>query len=256
MALLTQEDIKQGVPAGANIVKRVNAPGGGQYLLDDLGGVYGVNGATAFGSYHSYGDSAKNNPNRRFTDLRVNPDGSYQLLANDGAHYDIDNPTPYVPPKRKLEEDPAWLAFVRGSDYAVDSAAADAAKAASAISSSLILDKDKLNEDNRRALDSIDTNYASRGVFHGGGRLYKRDLQESDKLRSLGNMESKAAQDIGNVETGLARTIADQQRMGAETAAKTDTSYTQDDITKYLDNIRRSGDQKYSDTRRQMLQYS
>src|SRR5882672_8184603 len=90
-------DIQAGVPAGANIVKRVPAPSGkGELLLDANGGVYDTGGQSFSGSYFSLNPEQRQGT-RTFQDITVDPQtGGYTLKSNiPGQNYDF-GPSDYV----------------------------------------------------------------------------------------------------------------------------------------------------------------
>src|SRR5882672_12431920 len=75
-------DIQAGVPAGANIVKRVPAPSGkGELLVDANGGVYDTGGQSFSGSYFSLKPEQRQG-NRQFTGIQTDPNtGGYKLIS-------------------------------------------------------------------------------------------------------------------------------------------------------------------------------
>lgn len=249
-----QNDIRQGVPAGADIVDRQVAPGGGWYLLDSQGGVYGIDGANAHSSYWSLAPEQRQGT-RTFKKLMVNPDGSYRLISNNDENYDFGNPHPYKAAPRALEEDPAWLAFLRSSGLTIDNATSAAAKKVGALSSSLLLDKDKLSEQNQRQIQSLSGDMEQRGLSRSGQASTAYNRGQSDYLRNVGDLERGVAQQIGDTETGLADTIAAEQRRGGETAATTETGYSQEALDRELGRLSSQGSSDYQRKKSENLKW-
>jgi hypothetical protein len=85
-----------------NIVDAKEAPGGGIWAVGADGGVFALNGANFFGSYHSARLAPhRNDPNRRFTGIEVTESGGYRILTDNPAEagYEFwnENPTPTAP---------------------------------------------------------------------------------------------------------------------------------------------------------------
>lgn len=223
MAAPTAADIQAGVPAHANIIKRVPNPAGGEYLLDSNGGVYAIGGAQYGGSYHddSYvGAQHRNDPNRQFSDLVLDPRGGYRLVSQTGENYDLapeyQKRFGASTPPNPLAQDPAWAAFLRTSGLEYDQAAGDIARRSSAINTALGLDIPDIEEQGKKDRRGIDSNFEARGVYESGQRLKLLGEQEAHQARQLGRRQLAAGNQIGGLESDLADTVARIQRRGAE----------------------------------------
>lgn len=116
MAAPSPQDIAAGVPAQANIVQRVDVPGGGQYLVGADGGVFAIGGAKYGGSVPGLqGDTLAGQHQFGGNGLTLGPNGGYVETDSAGHQYAFGG----APAPNPLAQDPAYLAFLRtsGNDY-------------------------------------------------------------------------------------------------------------------------------------------
>lgn len=249
MAAPSQSDLAQGVPGNANITKRVPAPGGGEYLLDANGGVYAIGGAAYQGSYQddSYLDPIhRNDPNRQFNDLILNPNGGYALQTTQGNQYDL------APEWQKRQQaslqaaqpanqglantlysDPAYLNFIRTSDLGIDTVASQVRRKNAAIQAAMGIDEASLGNQQQLNRESIDRGYESRGMFRSGMRSQDRERSENEYGGQLAGIRNTATEQMASGHDQLANAVADRMRQAGEKGF--DTAQMQDLETKNED---------------------
>lgn len=83
------------LPPGVQVVGRVPAPGGGEWVLGSDGGVFAEGGAAFYGSYPGLQGQ---DPNRRFSRIDPTTDGGYMLTSTSGETYHF-NPPPVKRPE-------------------------------------------------------------------------------------------------------------------------------------------------------------
>lgn len=94
------------LPAGVTEVARVQAKEGGYYILGSDGGVFTEGNAPFYGSYWSLPEGARNDPNRGWSNIYINPNGGYMLEATTGETYNF-NPPPRTEPTIPVTTTPA-----------------------------------------------------------------------------------------------------------------------------------------------------
>lgn len=230
MAAPSQSDLQQGVPASANITKRVAAPGGGELLVDANGGVYAIGGAQYQGSYldDSYVGGQHRNAPRTFNDLILNPQGGYSLRATSGEVYDLapewqrrqqaalQAAPPPGPAPNSLYSDPAYLAFIRNSDLGIETTAESVRRKNSALQSALGLDVARTQNSGVQTREGIDRGYESRGVFRSGLRQQDNERQRNDESDTLTGLRSRTTEQVAQGHEQLAGAVADRMRQAGE----------------------------------------
>src|SRR5581483_7578995 len=127
--MATPEQIAAGVPASANIVASIPAPGGGMYYFGDDGGVFATGGAQFQGSVPGLqGDSLAGHHQFGANSFALGPNGGYTETDSAGHQYAFG--TPYTGPgspaaPNPLAQDPSFLAFMRTSGLSADQAVRD-----------------------------------------------------------------------------------------------------------------------------------
>lgn len=235
MAAPTPQDLQQGVPASANVVKRVAAPGGGEYLLDANGGVYAIGGASYQGSYWDdrYLDPKHRvHQNLQFKDIVLDPNGGYKLLYDDpsgsGRVYDYNlapafqqmNPG-WKPPAPKpkpntLYSDPGFLAFMRSSDLELETAAQQVARQQDALRRALGLQETQIKDQGVQDRQNIANSFEARGVFRSGMNAVKQAEAEQRMAADLAARKRETANQISGLSESLASKVAEQQRAAGE----------------------------------------
>lgn len=245
MAAPTPSDLAQGVPAGAEIAKRIPGPNGqGELLLDTNGGVYAIGGAQYMGSYHddNYLDPVhRNDPNRQFYDLVLNEGGGY-TLKSDRGWYDLGpryqelqrqaaeqaaaQQAPVGPAPNSLYTDPAYLNFIRTSDLGIETVADQIRRQNAAIQASLGIDQASRENQGVVERENIYKNYASRGISRSGGRGVDEARQGQQQANDLARLQSGATEQITAGHSQLANAVADRMRQAGEMGF--DTAQMQD----------------------------
>lgn len=239
MAMPTPADLQQGVPATANIVKRIPGPSGGELLLDANGGVYAIGGAQYQGSYLDDAYVApehRNDPNRQFSDIRLNPEGGYALASSRGEEYNLAPAWQQrqqqavqqaaTPAANSLYSDPAFLAFIRQSDLGIETVAEQVRRKNAALQSALGLDIARTQNAGQQSREGINNSYEARGVFRSGKRLQDLARQENDQSDVIAQRRASTTEQIAAGHDTLANAVADRMRQAGEQGFS--TSQTQD----------------------------
>lgn len=232
MAGPTPEDLKQGVPPTANVVKRVAAPGGGEYLLDANGGVYAIGGANYGGSYfdQNYLDQKHNTGAQNFTDLVLNPMGGYKIISEQSpVGYDFSGEyqrrygqtqappgAPAAPAPNTLYSDPGFLAFLRSSDLGLETAASKVAQQQDALRRALGMSTTQLQDQGGQERQGIANSFESRGVFRSGMNAVKQAEQEQRQAQAISANQAQTAGQVADLSASLADKVAEQQRLASE----------------------------------------
>lgn len=222
MATPSKEDIAAGVPAGVNITKRVTAPGGGEWLLGDDGGVFAIGGAPYLGSYMGL-DAKDRQGERNIVDIVATPQGGYRLVSDDqgpdGPGY-VFNPASQVAPKgapNSLYTDPAFLAFIRTSGLATETIAADNARKQTAYQSTLDnFTIPGLNQDETKTNRGIGDSHEARGVYRSSQRAQEQNQNSTYYQGQRNQAQQNVAELVATDNATLANNIAETQRKGAE----------------------------------------
>jgi hypothetical protein len=206
----SQQDIQAGVPAGANIVKRVPAPSGkGELLLDANGGVYDTGGQSFSGSYHSLAPDQRQGT-RSFQDIVVDPQtGGYKLVSNiPGQEYNfgpsdyVKNQTPYNP----IYKDPAYLSFLANSGMTYEDAARQTSSKTQALNTALASTIPQLQEQGQDSLKGIYGRYADRGLYGAGQQAVDEGKAQAATNQAIGTAQTNTSQDIADLQSNLATT--------------------------------------------------
>lgn len=225
----SQSDVQAGVPSGANIVKRLTAPGGGEWLIGEDGGVFAINGAPYLGSYTGLDASVRNDPNRRIVDAVATPEGGYRLISNiageQGYQFDNPNARQATPPPPTLPDslmtDPAFLAFMRTSGTELEVAANQvnrqtlAAKQAEATA----LGDEAYNTQRNEKMTS--GGFQAKGITRSGA--HQKALQEEARAsaqRKTG-IQTNTANTISGLAEGLTNKVISVQKEAAERGLNT-----------------------------------
>lgn len=209
MAAPTPQDLSAGVPAGANIVKRVPAPSGkGELLLDANGGVYDTGGQSFSGSYYSLAPDQRQGT-RSFTDIQVDPNtGGYKLISNIlGQEYAF-GPSEFVknmPKANPLYSDPAFLQFIAGAGMDYETAAGQVQRRKQALQNALALDVPEMQKKSENNLKSIYGNFASRGLYGAGQQGVEEGEERARSVAEIGRAQGDTANQIADLESGLAQ---------------------------------------------------
>lgn len=131
--MATPEQIAAGVPASANIVAQVAAPGGGMYYLGSDGGVFATGGAQYAGGVNNLtGDTLAGQHQFGANAITDQPGANgYRITDTAGHQYNFGGspyqptPAPLAPQPKPLAQDQAFLAFLRTSGLGVDQAVQD-----------------------------------------------------------------------------------------------------------------------------------
>lgn len=206
MASPTEQDLAAGVPAGANIVKRVPAPSGqGELLIDEQGGVYDTGGTSFSGSYFSLRPEDRQGT-RTFKDIIVDPKtGGYKLVSATGEGYDF-GPSEHVrnmPKANPLYSDPGYLAFVANAGMDYETAAADVARRKAAINNALGVRIPEIKKAGEKTKEGIYGDFASRGLYGAGQQSVREGEAEAQTLSDIGKAEASAAGEIEDLVGGL-----------------------------------------------------
>lgn len=220
MAAPSPQDLQQGVPQGANIVARQPAPGGGEILLDANGGVYAIGGAKYQGSYwddNYVSAKDRNDPNRRFSGLEMDPhSGGYTAISEGGERFAFNTPYKDAATANSLYRDPAFLAFLRGSDTTLETAAQDVARKQAAYQQALALAVPQIQDNGQQERRGIDNSFEVRGVYNSGQRAVRNQEQEIRQGNQIATAQASTADQIGELHSGLAGLVAQQQQQAAE----------------------------------------
>ena len=207
---VTEADLAAGVPANANIVKRVPAPSGqGELLLDANGGVYDTGGQSFSGSYFSLTPEQRQG-SRSFQDLVVDPKtGGYKLVSDKGEGYDF-GPSQYVrdmPRANPLYSDPAFLAFVANAGMDYETAASQVTRQKAGLQNALTLTTGDIQKQGKKQLESIYKDVAGRGLTGAGQMPGEQAVREgeaqSDTLASIARAQADTANQITDLEGQL-----------------------------------------------------
>lgn len=228
MASPTPEDIAAGVPGGVNIVKRIAAPGGGEYLLGADGGVFAIGGAKYQGAYTGLAEADRQGT-RSFTDIELGQNGGYTLKSDAGERYAFG--TDYKTPDQAAQEasiytNPAYMAFVRSADLGLEESARRVATRSNAINQALGNNTAEMGEQNRQSQRGINNSYEARGVYKSGARQVANDEQNARYATALGKAESEAASQVSDLHTSFADQVSGIQRDAGERGF--DVAQTQD----------------------------
>lgn len=217
MAAPTPQDLQAGVPAGANIVKRVPAPSGkGELLLDANGGVYDTGGQSFSGSYFSLPAEARQGGTRTFKDLIVDPKtGGYKIVTDtgggptegQGSGYDF-GPSNYVqnmPKANPLYSDPSFLAFAANAGLDYETFANDAARKQAALQNALSLQVPDIQKQGKQQLESIYGGFANRGLYGTGQQAEKEGQQQADTLSQIGRAQADTSNQIADLASQTAQ---------------------------------------------------
>lgn len=248
MAAPSPSDLQQGVPSGAQIAKRVPAPGGGEYLLDINGGVYAIGGAQYAGSYQDdqYLDPAhRNDPNRQFYDMQLNPEGGYSLISDRGTydlaprHQEIQRNAAAEaakPAPNSLYGDPAYLQFIRTSDLGLETVAENVRRRNIALNSALGLDVGRVQNQGTVSRENISSGHESRGMFRSGRRQRDIERQRSGEGDQLAGLRATATEQMAQGHEQLAGALADRLReageLGFSTAQQQDVEAKNEELRK------------------------
>lgn len=222
MAKPSPQDIAAGVPNGANVIQRINAPGGGEWLLGDDGGVFAINGAPYLGSYTGL-DARDRQGQRKITGIEATPHGGYRLISDDqgpgGPGYAFNPHSDVAPPgaPNELFKDPAFLAFMRASGTSIETIAADNARKQAAYTNALnnfTLPENQQAEQSR--LKNIAGGYESRGLSRSTQRASDQNQASGYYQGQAAKAKQTVADQINTDSQTLASEIAGQQRKGAE----------------------------------------
>lgn len=214
--MATPEQIAMGIPARANIVKIVDAPGGGKLALGADGGVFALGGAQFHGAYTQLAAEDRQG-NRSFKDIQVNPDGSYKLISNiPGQEYNFGPKAPQGPAPNSLYQDPAFLAFLRSSDLSLETAAGDVARKQRAYQDALQAQTGNIEQNRTQASQGKNNSFEARGVYRSGQREVQQGQLEQDYAQQLAAAQAQTAGQVGELQQGLAEKVAEQQRQAAE----------------------------------------
>lgn len=240
MASPSEADLTAGVPAGANIVKRVPAPSGkGELLLDANGGVYDTGGQSFSGSYYSL-DPKDRQGQRSFENIVVDPKtGGYKLVSNiPGQEYNF-GPSQYVqnqPKANPLYSDPAFLAFTANAGLDYETAAQDVAKKKAGLQNALGLQIPDIQNQGKKDLESIYGGFASRGLYGAGQQGVKEGESQADTLGQIGRAQANTQNQITDLEGGLAQS---RQKIMTDAANKGYAVAGNQDLTSKLDDVDR-----------------
>lgn len=206
------------IPPGVKIIGRIPAPGGGEWVLGDDGGVFAIGGAPYLGSYHGLAPEQKQG-SRSIIGIEGTAEGGYRLRSSnaDEAGYTF-NPggNNGLVPNNPLAGDPAYAAFLRTSGLALEVAAADTARRRMAIDSALGLDIPDIQEQGKREREGISGSFEARGFARSGERVSKLGEQETDEANAIARRRLAALQETQGLEQDLAARVAGTQREGAE----------------------------------------
>lgn len=234
MATPTPQDLAAGVPAGANIVKRVPAPSGkGELLIDEQGGVYDTGGQSFSGSYFSLTPEQRQGT-RTFKDIVVDPNtGGYKLISGTGEEYAF-GPSEHVrnmPKANPLYSDPGFLAFVANAGMDYEAAAGTVARQKAAIQNALGVRIPEIKKQGEKAKESVYGDFASRGLYGAGQQAVKEDEVAANTLSQVASEEAKAAADIESLTGQLVNKR--QQYLKDATSKGYDVAGTQDLTNKF-----------------------
>lgn len=217
----SQSDIQAGVPTGANIVQRISAPGGGEWLIGEDGGVFAIGGAPYLGSYTGLDAGTRNDPNRRFKGAEA-AGGGYALISNTGERYQFDAPQPASPQTVQptlpdsLMSDPAFLAFMRTSGTELEVAANQVNRQTLAAkqAETTALGDESYNTQRNEKLTS--GGFQSRGITRSGA--HQKALQEEARASAQRKttIQSNTANTIAGLSEGLTNRVIGVQKEAAE----------------------------------------
>lgn len=242
MAKPSPEDIKAGVPQGVNVIQRVAAPGGGEWLLGDDGGVFAIGGAPYLGSYTGLAPEQRQG-NRKIIGIEATPHGGYRLISDDqgpdGPGYTF-NPASDVAPKgapNELYKDPAFLAFMRSSGTSLETLAANNAQRQAAYTNALnTVTMPELQQAEQSKLKNIRGNFETRGLSRSTSRASAQNEASAYYQGQQAKAKQTVADQINQDNQSLASEIAATQRRGAELGYDTGASQ---DYKHLIDGIRK-----------------
>lgn len=219
-------EIRAQIPqlAQAGVVDIQQAPGGGWYALGADGGVFAIGGARfrggLGGTQHLSGIGSK------AARLEIDPEtGGYTIVGDKGHRYAFD--TEYLTPEQAanreelkkpnpLYSDPDFLAFVRASDYGIETAAADTIRKQEAINRGLVTSLAQLSDTAHQNKRGIDNSFEARGVYRSGKRVERQDEYEGTRALQEYGIRDQAQTQIQNSAADLAGLVASNQQKSAE----------------------------------------
>lgn len=135
-----------------------------------------------------------------------------------------------------IYESPAYLAFIRGGDFAIEEAARQAARKQSATKAALGLNIPELEEMGDLQQKNIAGAAEARGMGRSGQRMLDQDVAARQNQRQINRMYLNAADQVSSASEGLAQKVADVQmragELGYDVAGKLDYGAKLGDLSK------------------------
>lgn len=115
-----------------------------------------------------------------------------------------------------IYESPAYLAFIRGGDFAIEEAARQAARKQSATKAALGLNIPELEEAGDLQQEQIAGAAEARGMGRSGQRMLDQDVAARKNQRDISRMYLNAADQVGSSAEALSQKVADIQMRAGE----------------------------------------
>lgn len=115
-----------------------------------------------------------------------------------------------------IYESPAYLAFIRGGDFAIEEAARQTARKQMATKAALGLNIPELEEAGDLQQQQIGGAAEARGMGRSGQRMLDQDVAARANQRAINRMYLNAADQTSSAAEGLAQKVADVQMRAGE----------------------------------------
>lgn len=121
-------------------------------------------------------------------------------------------------PYAALNQDPAWLAYLRASGFENAADQSDTTLQEAILRQNLGGNIDDINRSYDRAGEQLNTSYERRGIGGSGLEARDRGRLEADRGRAVGKARTGVEDTVSRLYSDLARRVASRGKQGAETA--------------------------------------